>query len=192
MEGPVTLLSLFLSISYLTCSVARIDPHGYQADMEFIKTSCGVTLYPDLCFQSLSPYASTVHMSPSRLAQVALNVSLRSDRSTSDMVVSISKENDTSPREAAAVADCVETVGDSIDELQQSIGEMKHLHGPDFYQKLGNIQTWVSAALTNEDTCMDGFQGGAMNGTIENTIRKGIVGVAQLTSNALALINKLS
>ncbi|XP_043718086.1 pectinesterase inhibitor 7-like [Telopea speciosissima] len=190
MEGSATsvaLLCLFLSISsYMkTCS-------GQGDDMEFIKTSCGVTLYPDLCFQTLSAYATSVHGSPRRLAQVALKVSLRSDRSSSDRVVSLSKENEMSPREAAAVADCVEMIGDSMDELQQSLKEMKHLSGPDFYQKLSNIQTWVSAALTNEDTCMDGFEGDAMNGNIKNIIRNCILNVAQLTSNALALINKLS
>ncbi|KAJ4952280.1 hypothetical protein NE237_029112 [Protea cynaroides] len=187
------LLILFTVISYMTmCSGASPDPPA-EPEMEFIMTSCGLTLYPDLCIQSLSPYASTVvHMSPRRLAQVALAVSLSHARSTSDMVVSLSKENDMSPREAAAVADCIMTIGTSIDELQQSFGEMKNLGGPDFDLKLSNIQTWVSAALTNEDTCMDGFEGDAMNGNIKNTIRSGIVIVAQLTSNALALSTKLS
>ncbi|XP_043693156.1 pectinesterase inhibitor 7-like [Telopea speciosissima] len=175
-----------------TCSGASLDPNA-ETEMEFIKTSCDqVTLYPDLCFQSLSPYASTVHMSLRRLSQVALAVSLTNARSTSDMVVSLSKETSMSPSEAAAVADCVKTIGDSIDELQQSFGQMKHLGGPDFDLKLSNIQTWVSAALTNDNTCMDGFEGDDINGNIENTISGGILSVAQLTSNALALINRLS
>ncbi|XP_042503802.1 pectinesterase inhibitor 7-like [Macadamia integrifolia] len=187
------LLILFTIISSMTtCTGASLNLPA-ETEMEFIKTSCDeVTLYPDLCFQSLSPYASTVHMSPRRLAQVGLAVSLTSARSTSDMVVSLSKQNDMSPSEAAAVADCVETTGDSIDELEQSLVQMKHLRGSDFDLKLSNIQTWVSAALTNDDTCMNGFEGNAMNGNIKNTIRSGILSVAQLTSNALALINRLS
>ena len=69
---------------------------------------------------------------------------------------------------------------------------MKDLQGPDFEMKISNIQTWVSAALTNEDTCMDGIEGEAKNGKIRDTIRINIARVAQLTSNALALINRLS
>lgn len=41
-------------------------------------------------------------------------------------------------------------------------------------------------------TCMDGFEGNAMNGKIKGTFKNYIVNVAQLTSNALALIKNLS
>ncbi|XWS60079.1 hypothetical protein CRYUN_Cryun07bG0003400 [Craigia yunnanensis] len=81
---------------------------------------------------------------------------------------------------------------DSVDKLHQSMAAMKDLQGPDFGMKMSNIQTWVSAALTNEDTCMDGIEGKAMNGKIRDTIRSNIARVAQLTSNALAFINRLS
>ncbi|MBA0683441.1 hypothetical protein Goari_025101, partial [Gossypium aridum] len=50
-------------------------------------------------------------------------------------------------------------------------------------------QTWVSVALTNKDTCMDGFSSRAMNGYVKMMVRKRIVKIAHLTSNALALIN---
>lgn len=41
-------------------------------------------------------------------------------------------------------------------------------------------------------TCMNGFEGNAMNGKIKGTFKNYIVNVAQLTSNALALIKNLS
>ena len=81
----------------------------------------------------------------------------------------------------------------AVDELQKSLLEMKNLNGPDFEEKMGNVMTWVSAALTDEDTCMDGFQeNSAMNSKVKATIRNYIVNVAQLTSNALALTKNLS
>ncbi|KAJ4829016.1 hypothetical protein Tsubulata_012902 [Turnera subulata] len=43
--------------------------------------------------------------------------------------------------------------------------------------------------MTDESTCSDGFAGTAMNKNLKAAIRGGIVTVAQLTSNALALIN---
>ncbi|RVX15629.1 21 kDa protein [Vitis vinifera] len=54
---------------------------------------------------------------------------------------------------------------------------------------MSDIQTWVSAALTNDDTCMDSFSGNAMNGNVKTTVRGYILHVAQMTSVALALIN---
>lgn len=105
----------------------------------------------------------------------------------------MSKEQDLGPAETHALTDCVENMEDSVVELQKSLLEMKNLNGPDFEEKMGNVMTWVSAALTDEDTCMDGFDGnGNMNEKVKATIRNYIVNVAQLTSNALALTKNLS
>lgn len=86
--------------------------------------------------------------------------------------------------------DCIEELSDSVDELRNSIGEMSQLRGSNFNQVINDIQTWVSAALTDENTCTDGFAGKTMNGKLKIAVNGRIVNVAQLTSNALALINK--
>jgi len=60
---------------------------------------------------------------------------------------------------------------------------------------MSDVQTWVSAALTDESTCMDGFEESEMSIDGTNTksrVRGLVVQVAQLTSNALALINQLA
>ncbi|CAF2380530.1 unnamed protein product [Brassica napus] len=36
--------------------------------------------------------------------------------------------------------------------------------------KMSNVQTWVSAALTDETTCLDGFSGRAMEGKVKKLI----------------------
>ncbi|KAK5834144.1 hypothetical protein PVK06_018018 [Gossypium arboreum] len=47
----------------------------------------------------------------------------------------------------------------------------------------------VSAALTDEDTCMDGFSSSAMNGYAKMMVRKRIIKITHLMSNVLALVN---
>nr|GMC92965.1 21 kDa protein-like [Ipomoea batatas]GMC94385.1 21 kDa protein-like [Ipomoea batatas]GMD00591.1 21 kDa protein-like [Ipomoea batatas] len=175
-------------------STARIHqsnyPHTDIKNEEFIKTSCGVTLYPKLCYDSLSPYANSVSTA-AQLADAALDVSLRAARSASETVAKLSKERGgLAAREARAVVDCVENMEDSVDELERCAGEMKDLGGQRMEEKMGNVMTWVSAALTDEGTCMDGFQESGK--IVKGRIRKCIVHVAQLTSNALALIKNLS
>ncbi|MFQ6649258.1 hypothetical protein Gotur_023117 [Gossypium turneri] len=41
----------------------------------------------------------------------------------------------------------------------------------------------------DEDTCMDGFSSRVMNGYVKMIVKKRIVKITHLTSNALALIN---
>uniref|UniRef100_A0A7N2MIQ0 Pectinesterase inhibitor domain-containing protein n=1 Tax=Quercus lobata TaxID=97700 RepID=A0A7N2MIQ0_QUELO len=103
------------------------------------------------------------------------------------MMVNISKSQGMSPKVVAAMKDCVEELSDSVYE---PIREMKNVKGSNFHLMISDIQTWVSAALTDETTCTDGFQGKAMNGNVKTLVRGRIVNVAQLTSNALALINR--
>ena len=95
-------------------------------------------------------------------------------------------------REYEAVKDCLEEMGDTVDRLSKSIHELKHIgqaKGQDFLWHMSNVETWVSAALTDENTCLDGFSGKALDGKVKASIKAQVVNVAQVTSNALALVN---
>ncbi|XVF08439.1 hypothetical protein REPUB_Repub07fG0003800 [Reevesia pubescens] len=182
------LLILLAFNSYINSSSAgrQIAP---QTSTEFIRTSCSSTTYPKLCFESLSTHASLIQTSPQFLAHSALNVTLSTAKSTSTMMATLSKSHGLKPREVEAMQDCVEELSDTIDELRSSIREMGQIKGSNFGLMINDIQTWVSAALTDENTCSDGFQGKNMNGNVKTAVRTKIVTIAHLTSNALALIN---
>ncbi|KAK4572036.1 hypothetical protein RGQ29_030445 [Quercus rubra] len=181
------LLILLAISSYINSSLAA-TPN--KPSTEFIRTSCSSTTYPKLCFTSLSTYTNLIQTSPQLLASTALNVTLSSAKSTYTMMVNISKSQGMSPKVVATMKDCVEELSDSVYELKKSIREMKNVKGSKFQLMISDIQTWVSAALTDETTCTDGFQGKATNGNVKTLVRGRIVNVAQLTSNALALINR--
>ncbi|KAL5569971.1 hypothetical protein UlMin_026546 [Ulmus minor] len=181
---------------FLTISLLCLISYSYcipipKTTTEFIRTSCRETIYPRLCISSLSSHASKFQTSPQLIAGTALNVTLSSAKSTSSMMLKLSLSHGLKPKEIAAMKDCVEELSDSVDELRKSIGEMNELkRAHDFKLMINDIQTWVSAALTDENTCTDGFQGKTMNGNLKIAVRNRIVNVAQLTSNALALINR--
>ncbi|KAG8374767.1 hypothetical protein BUALT_Bualt10G0030000 [Buddleja alternifolia] len=74
------------------------------------------------------------------------------------------------PKEYLAVKDCIQNMGDSVDQLSRSmkeLGLMGQVASGDFDWHVSNVQTWVSAALTNENTCQDGFTGSAMDGNVK-------------------------
>lgn len=181
--------------------IAGSAPADPTTSVAFIRTSCGKTTYPDLCVKSLSTYATAVQTSPAHLADVALDVSLRGAQATRDAITRLgglggagSSSIHLKPREAAAMRDCVESMGDSIGELRRAMARMADLSpgSKDLQLRIDDVQTWVSAALTEEDTCMDGFAGKDMDGPAKAEVRARIKQVAQLTSNALALVNALA
>ncbi|XP_062092145.1 21 kDa protein-like [Humulus lupulus] len=189
----VTLLIFLWATFYLdsTLAAAAGARPVSKISTEFIRTSCSQTTYPKLCFSSLSIHAQKIQTSPHLLAGTALNVTLSQAKATTTMMSRLSLSHGLRPREVSAMKDCVEELSETVDELRRSIGEMSELKGHvDFKLMINDIQTWVSAALTDENTCSDGFQGKKMNGNLKTVVRGRIVNVAQLTSNALALINR--
>ncbi|XP_031380534.1 21 kDa protein-like [Punica granatum] len=198
MEGPSTsrnslaaaLVFLLALFSYSTTLVVRAET---RFNTEFIRTSCSKTTYPRLCFSSLSRHASLIQTSPKLLAGAALNGTLDATRSTSGMMLKLSRTLGMTARQIGAMKDCVEELADSVEELRRSIAEMSRLRRTsDFGLVMNDIETWVSAALTDETTCSDGFAGKAMNSKVKNAVRGQILTVAHLTSNALALINRFA
>lgn len=90
----------------------------------------------------------------------------------------------------AALADCIECFGDAVEELHSSLRELQRLENGTFEYQMGNVETWVSAALTNEDTCLDGF--GGYKGKVVGEVRAKVLNATYFTSNALALVNNLA
>ncbi|GAV92636.1 PMEI domain-containing protein, partial [Cephalotus follicularis] len=150
---------------------------------------CRVTIYRRLCYNSLSIYATQIESNPKLLVHTALNLTMTASQRTSKMMRKLAKNNILSPKEGVAMADCIEEISDSVDELNKSIGELGHINTSNFALTVSDIQTWVSAALTDDGTCMDGVTEVGMNIYLKNLISKHIVKVAHLTSNALALVN---
>lgn len=80
-----------------------------------------------------------------------------------------------------------------MSELKDSIRELDSINYKDsskFKMVMSDVETWVSAALTDDDTCMDGLgRGGRAKAGMKDLVRRHVVKVARMTSNALALIN---
>ncbi|CAH8387733.1 unnamed protein product [Eruca vesicaria subsp. sativa] len=179
--------SLLITVAITITTLNSV--HSTTTNTEFVKSSCTVTTYPRLCVTSLSTHASLIQTSPKVMAHAALNITLASAKATAVMMVRLSRSNRLKPREVSSMRDCVEELGDTLEELRKSIGEMGRLSGSNYEVYMSDIQTWVSAALTDENTCTEGFEGDEMNGEVKVFVRERILFIAHLTSNALALIN---
>ncbi|GMH29669.1 hypothetical protein Nepgr_031512 [Nepenthes gracilis] len=189
MAKPSTLLLLLLSIFIAGAATRAAAP----ASTKFIRDKCGATQYAALCVQSLSPYASKIKQSQRELAQTALNVSLASAQSAEAFVRKLRGVKGLGRREAEALQDCVDEMGDTVYQLSRSCHELQRAAGApyeEFRWRISNVQTWLSAALTDDNTCTDGFSGRASNDNVKSSIGARMVNVVHCTSNALSLINQ--
>ncbi|XP_042978653.1 pectinesterase inhibitor 4-like [Carya illinoinensis] len=158
-----------------------------QTYEKYIITSCNSTTYPQLCYSSLSPHASKIKANPKKLCKTSLSVGLEAAQNASSIVSKqLKQKGSLTSSETAVIKDCVVNIKNSIDELRESLDAMDKLSGWDKEFQMSNIKTWVSAALTDENTCFDGFEEGQeISEKVKNKVRKRILKVARLTSNAL-------
>ncbi|KAJ7949592.1 21 kDa protein [Quillaja saponaria] len=188
---------LFLLNTYRTLAsnntiTTTTTTNSTQTYRTYIKTSCNSTTYPSICYKTLSPYASTIQTDSFKLCNISLSLALKATKSASSTISKQLKQNNLTSTEAQIVRDCIDEVKDSIDELLQSLDAMSHLEGEDKEFQIDNIKTWVSAAITDEDTCTDGFEEQNVSAEVKDKIRTCILDVARKTSNALYFINELS
>ncbi|XP_031483881.2 21 kDa protein-like [Nymphaea colorata] len=192
LSRSVIILSVtILSITNLELAYGDTMFNQTQNSTEFIRASCNVTLYPSLCFKSLEHFANMIDSSSMNLAHAALAVSLvHLDQAL--VIISRMRFMAMSAGEAGALRDCIDNLADSVDEMQRSMREFRHLGSGagNLRFQISNIQTWVSAALTDEDTCFDDF--GGVDGSITFTVRRMMRKIERLTSNSLALFNKFA
>ncbi|GLT71665.1 hypothetical protein SLA2020_436650 [Shorea laevis] len=93
-------------------------------------------------------------------------------------------------REQIATEDCQELLDFSVSELAWSLAEMKDIRaGSKNVHYEGNLKAWLSAALSNQDTCLEGFEGTDRH--VERFIRGSLKEVTQLIGNVLVLYTQL-
>ncbi|KAB1224351.1 21 kDa protein [Morella rubra] len=84
------------------------------------------------------------------------------------LLLKLSKQKGLTRSEAVVIKDCIENTKDAIDELKESLDAMGHLRGSNLKFQIVDIKTWVSAALTDENTCTDGFDGQRLSPAVKN------------------------
>ncbi|XP_050222860.2 pectinesterase inhibitor 4-like, partial [Mercurialis annua] len=184
------LITSLLFISNIQISSATTKKTTYKT---YLKTACNSTTYPSLCYATLSPYTSTIQTNDLKLCNAALAITLNAVTYTSTAVRSLLKLKGLSKSDVAVIKDCRYEIAESIDEIKQSLRALKNLkNAADKAFEIDNIKTWISAAITDENTCTDGFEGIKVSSKVKSKIKKSILKINRLTSNALALVNKLN
>ncbi|KAK3194106.1 hypothetical protein Dsin_025416 [Dipteronia sinensis] len=170
------------------CQSASVNENSYVQD------ACSVTQYRVLCVHSLASFSNTAKTSPSKWARAGVSVTIGEAKTVNQYLISLKKHYYTRlrGRNRVALLDCMETFQDTIDQLHKSLGILRKLSAANFESQMGDLTTFMSAALTDQDTCLDGFEGQRGGGAQVNLLKNRVLNATYLTSNALALVNKLA
>ncbi|MFS7932713.1 putative pectinesterase [Helianthus anomalus] len=189
------LLSLLI-ISLTILEFSTIVESRSRARM-YLKLQCRSALYPDLCVQTLLPYVTKTGLPSSRLlAEISLASCLSKARFTKaylNMVANKLNETEANLGNNQAIEECIQQINDGVNQITQSFKELQKI-GKDgdenFVWHETNVQTWVSAALTDATTCIDGILMGGISSKREQAMIKArLLNVKELASNSLAMFS---
>ncbi|KAG5514220.1 hypothetical protein RHGRI_035578 [Rhododendron griersonianum] len=181
--------SLFLLLIWLLVWLPLLY-HSVSGHDAYVRDACSVTRYQNLCVHSLAPFSIVAKQSPSKWARAGVAVTITEAKSVSQFLVDLNRNRTMRGRNRGALLDCVECLSDAIDNLHGALGVLRNLSGTTFEEQMEDVTTWLSAAMTDQGTCLDGFEGG--KGTQVELLRNKVSGVTYVTSNALALVIKLA
>ncbi|PIA43274.1 hypothetical protein AQUCO_02000600v1 [Aquilegia coerulea] len=88
-----------------------------------------------------------------------------------------------------AINDCLELLDYTADELSLTQSAMKNPNGKDGStgDRAVDLKAWLSAALGNQDTCMEGFEG--TNSFVKNVLGGSLQQVTSQVANVLSMVN---
>ncbi|KAL2458832.1 Pectinesterase 2 [Forsythia ovata] len=196
----VSLLIALLFKNPLSTSSSRIDHQPLIQSPPliglhpFIKKACATTLYPSLCLSSLaSVHASKNATSFNRILEMAINRTVGHVKATRRDILAHFRHQDLKLQEKNALKDCMEMLDQTLYELAQAVEEL--IISPSSYVRIsyGNIKTLLSAAMTNENTCIDGFSDLEELNSDNQTGHKEhlqnlLTPISRMISNSLAMI----
>ncbi|PHT36291.1 hypothetical protein CQW23_23991 [Capsicum baccatum] len=150
-----------------------------------IRAVCNLTLYPDSCISSLSPYAAKGNaLKPQDIYKMSVLVALNELSGASDKFFkSETFKNINDPAATKALQSCHELLSLAFDHLNDtlSVAESSLLDAFD------DLKTWLSSAGTYQQTCIDSFE----NVNLSKAAGQNLKNSTEYTSNSLALINSL-
>ncbi|KAG2326027.1 hypothetical protein Bca52824_008755 [Brassica carinata] len=160
----------------------------------YVKDACNVTRYQQLCVRTLWPFTIVAKNNSSKWARAGVAVTITDTKRILRLLLKTRNSPAVGKRERVALSDCRELFVDSLDNLYKSLSVLRKLDADQFQQQMSDLATWLSAALTDEDTCLDGFEE-TMSNSSSSTVRmikRKATRSMHLCSNALALLNKLA
>ncbi|KAJ8444016.1 hypothetical protein Cgig2_020862 [Carnegiea gigantea] len=194
---PITLLTiLFLFTAFPSSQKTPTHPYNTHhlhihnhLQIQAARSHCDGTLYPDLCVSTLSTLPDLHRKSVKDALCHTINVTESEVKVTESEVTGLKCGSDRKPLtllQRRALDDCIELLDGTMDELKAVYNDVNR----DPTRKYADLQSLLSAAMTNAYTCLDGFAVGS-NRTIRKYFQPDLVKVARHVSNSLVMLKKV-
>ncbi|KAK3220636.1 hypothetical protein Dsin_014606 [Dipteronia sinensis] len=193
--ASLLLVSAVIGIVVGVNSRKNSDKGTSAASHVILKTSCGNTKYPGLCYSSIAavPEAAKKVTSQKDVIELSLNLTTTAVEHNFFKIEKLLKTSDLTKREKTALHDCLETIDETLDELHKAVDDLhEYPNKKTLTQHADDLKTLMSAAMTNQETCLDGFSHEEADKKVRKTLLSGQKHVEKMCSNVLAMIKNMT
>ncbi|CAI0540081.1 unnamed protein product [Linum tenue] len=195
MAAPPSYAFLLAPLLLLLTSAAASQPASNTLSGRrhaVIASSCSNARHPDLCYSSLAaaPVAAAQMTTQKDVIKASLNVTCAAvQRNMAAIKKLIATRKDLTPRARAAMQDCLVTMDESLDELHVALADLDdYPKQKSLYKHADDLKTLLSAAMTNQESCLDGFSHDDHEKEIRKSLETGPVRVEKMCGNALGMV----
>ncbi|GLT71249.1 hypothetical protein SLA2020_432830 [Shorea laevis] len=183
-------LVLLSSITHLKKSPKTRDiPHLHlHKHIQVAHTTCQGTLYPDLCVSTLSSFLDLPSKSLPQIISANVNHTMHEvEASFRNCTTTRKKLKNLELFQKRSLDDCLELFDDTIAELKTTLSYLSTEKSA--CKQYYDLQTLLSAAMTNQYTCLDDmvFSKAGVGDEIKNSLST----ISQHLSNSLVMLKKL-
>lgn len=145
-----------------------------------LKSSCSNTRYPELCFSAIASVPEKVVKISSQkdVIEASLNlteIAVQHSFFTVEELL-VNRSTFLTKREKTALHDCLETIDETLDDIHKAEEDLDiYPSGKSLSQHADDLKTLLSAAMTNVETCLDGFSHDGADKHIRDALQAGQV-----------------
>ena len=183
-------ISLSRTWALISSSSSSSSSMKYSQHSSSIKSVCKTTPYPDVCFDSLilSTNISDEFTSPNINTYLlyTLQTAISESEQLSSLLLDAGNSNNIIQKQKGTIPDCKELQQITMSCLQRTVSLVPQ-DAPINQRKLADAIAYLSAALTNKNTCLEGLD--SASGPLKPALLSSIIETYMYVSNALSILS---
>ncbi|KAL3634625.1 hypothetical protein CASFOL_021679 [Castilleja foliolosa] len=177
---------LVAAVVAVAVGATRRNGESVTTSTKAVDAVCSPTDYKETCQKSLANANTT---DPRELIEAAFKAAV-------DDIAGVVKNSallkeaakDESTKDALNV--CEEVLGTAVDDLKRSVEKISELDASKMTEFVEDLKTWLSAVVTNQETCIDAFEN--TTGDTGEKMKNLLKTAKEMSSNSLAMVSDIT
>ncbi|KAK1550855.1 hypothetical protein Q3G72_025998 [Acer saccharum] len=171
----------FFSTTYALNISSSTNTSSLDTEISAIKNFCYGTPHPDACFNSLK-LSISINISP-KIIDYLLQT-LQFAISEAGKLINLFFSSNIVEKQRGTIQDCIELHQITLSSLQRSVSKISESDS----RKLADARAYLSAALTNKNTCLEGLD--SASGSLKPTLVNSLIATYMHVSNSLSMLSR--